>query len=101
MKTKEPIVVTPTVTANNAAQNDARNETTVNARGDAELKERINTFLHQRNEAPLRRLRVDVCNGHAVIGGVVRTFYQKQLAGHCCQRVAGVQNVVNNVTVEP
>lgn len=68
---------------------------------DAELKERILTFLHQRNEAPLRRIAVDVCRGHVVLSGRVRSFYQKQLAGHCCQRVAGVQQVDNNVTVEP
>lgn len=67
---------------------------------DAELRERIYTFLHQRNEAPLRRLRVHVEGGHVTISGPVRNFYQKQLAGHCCQRVAGVQGVVNNVTVE-
>jgi osmotically-inducible protein OsmY len=67
---------------------------------DSELEERINTFLHQRGEAPLRRLRVDVCDGTAVISGRVGTYYQKQLAGLCCQRVAGVQLVVNNVTVE-
>jgi osmotically-inducible protein OsmY len=68
---------------------------------DAELKERIHAFLHQRNETPLRRLQIDVCDGRVVVTGRVRTFYQKQLAGHCCQRVAGVQHVVNNVTVEP
>jgi osmotically-inducible protein OsmY len=68
--------------------------------GDAELKTRIETFLHRRNEAPLRKLRVDVAEGHVTISGPVRTFYQKQLAGHCCQRVAGVQHVVNDVTVD-
>jgi osmotically-inducible protein OsmY len=68
---------------------------------DADLEERITTFLHQRGEMPLRRLRIDVADGRVVISGRVRTFYQKQLAGHCCQRVAGVQHVVNNVTVEP
>ena len=68
---------------------------------DAELKERICTFLHQRGEIPLKKLRVDVCDGHVVIAGRVRTYYQKQLAGHCCQRVAGVRNLVNNVTVDP
>jgi osmotically-inducible protein OsmY len=73
----------------------------IGAENDAELKERIETFLHQRNEVPLRRLRVDVCHGHVKIAGRVRTFYQKQLAGHCCQRVAGVQHVETDVTVEP
>jgi osmotically-inducible protein OsmY len=97
MKTKEPFVVDAKVTVKHAA----RGETPVNANDDDDLRERIVMFLHQRNEAPLRRLRVDVRDGRAVIAGAVRTFYQKQLAGHCCQRVAGVQRVVNDVTVEP
>lgn len=71
-----------------------------NGNDDVGLKERVTTFLHQRGEAPLRRLRIDVNDGQVVITGNVRTFYQKQLAGHCCQRVAGVQRVVNNVTVD-
>lgn len=72
----------------------------VDAEDDGELKERILSFLHQRSETPLRRLAVEVSRGHVTLTGRVRTYYQKQLAGHCCQRVAGVQQVDNKVTVE-
>ncbi len=91
MKTKERSVVAPAAT-----ENVVPHETP----DDAELMERITTFLHQRNETPLRQLQVDVCDGRVTIAGVVQSFYQKQMAGHCCQRVAGVRHVVNNVTVE-
>ena len=40
-----------------------------------------------------------VRSGAAVITGRVCTFYQKQLATSCCQRVAGVLSVANEVRV--
>jgi len=47
----------------------------------------------------LRDLELEVRNGAAVITGRVRTFYEKQLATSCCQRVAGVLSVLNEVQV--
>ena len=52
-----------------------------------------------RNPPALRDLEVEVRNGAAVITGQVSTFYQKQLATSCCQRVAGVLSVLNEVRV--
>jgi len=72
----------------------------MNAQSDEDLKERITTFLHQREEPPLRRLRVDVSHGTVIVSGRVRSYYQKQLVTACCQRVAGVHHVVNDVTVD-
>lgn len=66
---------------------------------DRELERRIKNFLEGRNLPALRDLEVEVHNGAAVITGSVRTFYHKQLATSCCQRVAGVLSVLNEVRV--
>jgi len=66
---------------------------------DRELERRIRNFLEGLNLPALRDLEVEVRNGAAVITGRVRTFYQKQLATSCCQRVAGVLSVLNEVRV--
>ena len=64
---------------------------------DRELELRVKGFLERLNLAALRDLDVEIRNGAAVITGRVRTFYQKQLATSCFQRVAGVLNVLNKV----
>ncbi len=66
---------------------------------DRNLQRRIVNFLRERSVSGLRQLEVEVCNGVAVIKGRVRTYYEKQLATCCCQRVAGVLEVINNVEV--
>jgi carbon storage regulator len=66
---------------------------------DRELERRIKNFLQGRNLPGLSDLEVEVRNGTAVITGLGGTFYQKQLATSCCQRVAGVLSVLNDVQV--
>jgi len=66
---------------------------------DRELERRIKNFLEGLNLPALRDLEVEVRSGAAVITGRVCTFYQKQLATSCCQRVAGVLSVLNEVRV--
>ena len=66
---------------------------------DRQLERRIKNFLEGLNLPALRDLEVEVRNGSAVITGRVSTFYQKQLATSCCQRVAGVLSVLNEVRV--
>jgi carbon storage regulator len=66
---------------------------------DRRLERRIRNFLEGLNLPALRDLEVEVRNGAAVITGRVSTFYQKQLATSCCQRVAGVLSVLNEVRV--
>jgi hypothetical protein len=69
------------------------------ATADRQLERRIRNFLESRNLPALRDLTVEVRNGAAVITGRVSTFYHKQLATSCCQRVAGVLSVLNEVRV--
>ena len=66
---------------------------------DRQLERRIKNFLEGLNLPALRDLEVEVRNGSAVITGRVSTFDQKQLATSCCQRVAGVLSVLNEVRV--
>jgi len=66
---------------------------------DRQLERRIRNFLDGLSLPELRDLELEVRNGAAVITGRVRTFYEKQLATSCCQRVAGVLSVLNEVQV--
>jgi carbon storage regulator len=66
---------------------------------DRKLERRIRNFLKGLSRPELRDLELEVRNGAAVITGRVRTFYEKQLATSCCQRVAGVLSVLNEVQV--
>ncbi len=66
---------------------------------DRDLERRITCFLYGRNLPALRRLETEVCNGVAIVEGQVWSYYEKQLVTCCCQRVAGVLQVVNRVRV--
>ncbi len=66
---------------------------------DRQLERRIRNFLQGLNLPAFRDVEVEVRNGAAVITGRVRTSYQKQLPTSCCQRVAGVLSVLNEVRV--
>ena len=69
---------------------------------DSDLRRRIVNFLFERGPTSLGHLETEVHGGVAVITGRVHTYYEKQLATCCCQRVAGVLEVINEVrVVEP
>jgi len=50
--------------------------------------------------AVLRQTRVHVDNGIVSIVGTVHSFYERQLAIACVQRVAGVREVLDRLSVE-
>ena len=64
-----------------------------------DLKRRVEGFLLSRNYPALRGLCITVQGGQVVISGSVSTFYEKQLASNCAQRVAGVLEVINEIIV--
>ncbi|MCG8586001.1 MAG: BON domain-containing protein [Pirellulales bacterium] len=68
---------------------------------DHELESRVRVFLAGLKLPGLRNVSVDVDGGIATVGGTVASFHEKQLATHCCQRVAGVVHVVNDIRVAP
>jgi hypothetical protein len=66
---------------------------------DEDLKRRVTTFLLGQHVSELRRLEVTVDKGVVAIRGRVRSFHQRQLCILCCQRVAGVSGVVDEIEV--
>lgn len=67
---------------------------------DSNLKRRIVNFLAQRHVASLRRIRVEVEGGRVRLRGRVGSFYEKQLCLNCCQRVAGVRRIDDQIEVD-
>jgi osmotically-inducible protein OsmY len=68
---------------------------------DVELASRVRVFLAGLRLPGLRGIAVDIDSGVATVSGTANSFHEKQLATHCCQRVAGVVSVVNEIDVEP
>jgi len=68
--------------------------------GDSDLKRRVENYLVGRKVSSLRRIRVDASNGTVKLRGRVGSYYEKQLCIHCCRRVAGVIQLVDEVDVE-
>jgi len=64
-----------------------------------DLELRVRNFLETRNIPSLRRLGVTVLAGQVTLHGRVRTFYEKQLALHCCQGVPGVIKIIDAIEV--
>ena len=64
-----------------------------------DLRRRVENSLRDDGRPSLRRLEVEIHGGAAVVKGRVRTYYEKQLATCCCQRVVGVLRVINEVQV--
>jgi hypothetical protein len=90
--------VTPAAAARRAA---GRSAATTGQQHDDELDlvRRVRNFLDQRSVPSLRRLAVEAAGTSIVLRGTVRSYYEKQLALNCCQRVAGVLDVVDAIEV--
>ena len=67
--------------------------------GDHDLARRVLSFLAQRQMPALRRILVEVQNGTVVLKGRVQSFYERQLCLSCCQRVAGVVRLIDQIEV--
>jgi osmotically-inducible protein OsmY len=63
-----------------------------------DLARRVRNFLHKQSAA-VRELDIEVAHDVVTVRGRVPTEYVRHLATHCCQRVAGVRSVVNEVEV--
>jgi len=67
-------------------------------REQSDLARRVRNFL-QTQQPELQDLEVEVDHDVVMVRGTVPTRAAQQLAGNCCQRVAGVRRVVNQTTV--
>jgi len=70
-----------------------------NATQDNDLERRVSIYLAERLRPSLRDLDVEVADGVVTLHGRLHTFYEKQLAISCCQRVAGVLKLIDDVEV--
>ncbi len=66
---------------------------------DSDLKRRVELLLQQKGVSSLPRLNIEVEGGQVMLQGTVRSFYERQLC-LCCQHIAGVSRVVDELKVE-
>lgn len=66
---------------------------------DEDLQRRVLSYLAARYLPSLRELSVSVHEGTVTLRGHVKSFYEKQIAIHSCQRVAGVRHLIDAVDV--
>jgi hypothetical protein len=67
----------------------------------SDLLKRIQSFLSLQYLPSLRQLNVEVDGDVAIIGGKVKSFYERQVGIECCKRVAGVRKVLDHICVDP
>lgn len=69
------------------------------AGADVELQRRIRIFLQSRRVPRSMDLKIEAKNGVVTLQGTHRSFYHKQLCINCCQRVAGVVQLIDATKV--
>jgi osmotically-inducible protein OsmY len=65
----------------------------------APLFERIHAALMNNPHVPSRQVSVEAADGHVVLKGSVRSFFQKQMAQEAIRRIDGVQRIENLLEV--
>lgn len=71
-----------------------------NHASDLDLERRVANYLDGRFMPSLRRLAIEADGGIITMRGEVSSFYEKQIALHCCRRVAGVRELIDAIDVE-
>jgi osmotically-inducible protein OsmY len=67
---------------------------------DSQLFDLAQTALEQNPHLPHRHLRLEAQQGRVILRGVVRSFYQKQMAQESLRGVAGVEHIENQLQVD-
>lgn len=67
--------------------------------GDRDLERRVKNFLSRQHFQGLRSIQVHSEKGVVTIRGRVSSFHERQLCINCCQRVAGVIRLSDEVEV--
>jgi len=68
---------------------------------DRDLEARVRNYLLGYKMPALQHVDVEASNGMVILRGRVYSFFQKQLCIHCCRRVAGVFELVDELKVVP
>jgi osmotically-inducible protein OsmY len=66
---------------------------------DLQLKDRVASLLEQNPHLSTRTLRCEAAEGHVVLRGTVRSYYQKQMAQEMLKTVDGVDTIENQLEV--
>ncbi len=66
---------------------------------DTLLGDRVLTALERNPYIGRRALRLETEHGRVVLRGVVRTFFQKQMAQETVRRIDGVEEIHNELEV--
>jgi len=69
------------------------------AAADIELQRRVRNFLQNRCVPRTSNLKIEARGGVVTLRGTHRSFYHKQLCINCCQRVAGVLQLIDATKV--
>ncbi|MCE9543965.1 MAG: BON domain-containing protein [Planctomycetia bacterium] len=67
---------------------------------DHDIARLVRLFLASLQVAELRRLSVEVHDGHVTLSGRVGSFYYRSLAVSSARNVEGVRRVVERITVD-
>lgn len=67
---------------------------------DMQLADRAHRALRQNPHLPHARLRLHAQQGRITLEGVVRSFYQKQMAQESLRNLEGVSAIENQLEVE-
>ncbi len=63
------------------------------------LEHRVSVALDRHPHLTGRKLRFETHEGRVVLRGVVRTFFQKQMAQEALRRIDGVEEILNELEV--
>jgi osmotically-inducible protein OsmY len=66
---------------------------------DNSLATRISSAIEASPHLKRRDLRFETNQGHVVLRGTVRTYYQKQMAQEALRRLEGVERIENQLEV--
>jgi len=67
---------------------------------DDQLARRVKLFLASQPRPALRYLEVEASNSTVRLRGLVTTFYERQLALQASRQVAGVRQLIDEITVQ-
>lgn len=67
---------------------------------DAALATRVSSLLDQNTYLPGRHLDFEAQQGRVIIRGVVRSYYQKQMAQEIVRGIEGVSEIENQLEVD-
>lgn len=66
---------------------------------DAALCRRLLNFLFTQSQLHSCELEICVLKGQAIVSGRVASWQQERILTGCCQRVAGIREVVSDISV--